>query len=258
MSSKVPTKRERPTNSLPSGKGLSAWLSPIFSSSVGGKFLVAITGLCLVGFVIVHMLGNLQIFAGPEALNAYAHKLKDMGPLLWIARIVLLTIFVVHIWVSVRLTLAARAARPIGYAHERTVQASIASRTMIYSGLLILAFVIFHIAHYTLGIVQYAPPESLNGQRTSFLELRDPQGHQDVYRMTIIGFSNPIIAVLYVIAQLVLLLHLSHGVASTFQTLGLNTPRTQPAIRIFGWAIALLVVGGNIAIVLAVFFGAVK
>src|ERR1019366_6804364 len=135
MSSTVPSKRERPTNSLPSGKGLLDWLLPVFASTVGGKFLVALTGLALTGFVIVHMAGNLQIFLGAEAINEYAKKLKDLGPLLWIARIGLLVVFVIHIWLALRLKIRSREARPIGYAHEQTVQASFASRSMVLSGL---------------------------------------------------------------------------------------------------------------------------
>ena len=227
----------------------------MFGSTVGAKFLVAITGLALTGFVIVHMLGNLQIFLGREAINEYAHKLKSLGPLLWVARLSLLAIFVIHIWLAIRLKLRSAAHRPTGYAYERTVQASFASRTMIYSGLLILAFVLFHIAHFTLGLVQSAP--TAEGGSQNMLDLHDPTKpeYHDVYRMMIIGLSNPIIAGLYIIAQIILMLHMSHGVASTFQSLGLNTPRTQSAFQILGWAVTLLVGGGNIAIVLAVWLG---
>src|SRR4051812_24255255 len=112
MSSLAPSKRERPTNSLPSKTGVLAWLSPMLTSTVGGKFLVAITGILLVGFVITHMLGNLKIFAGRESLNSYALFLKDLGPLLWTARIVLLAIFVIHIYVSLKLKAISLAARP--------------------------------------------------------------------------------------------------------------------------------------------------
>jgi succinate dehydrogenase / fumarate reductase, cytochrome b subunit len=233
MSSTVPSKRARPTNSLPSGNGLFAWLQPIFASSVGAKFLVALTGLALSGFVLVHMLGNLQIFLGPDAINDYAKMLKEMPTLLWTARIVLLTLFTVHIFVALRLKMRANEARPIPYAHEETVQASFASRSMAYSGLAILAFVLFHIAHYTLGAVQPAPPDDVKNAaddkkkdeaeekkkdvrpaapvEVSLLELRDDKGRHDVYRMMIIGFSDPIIAPLYVLAQVLLMMHLSHG-----------------------------------------------
>ena len=252
MSSTAPSKRERPTNSLPTGKGLLDWLKPVLASTVGGKFLVALTGLALTGFVIAHMAGNLQIFLGPDAINEYAKKLKDLGPLLWFMRIGLLTVFVIHITLVVRLNLRSTAARPIGYAHPQTVQATFASRTMVYSGLLILAFTIFHLAHYTFGALPFTDTD---GVSKSVFDLKDRLGRHDVYRMMILGFSNPIYAGLYIVAQLFLMLHLSHAVASIFQTLGLNTPRTQSMWKCFGWGITLLVGGGNIAIVLAVWLG---
>jgi succinate dehydrogenase / fumarate reductase cytochrome b subunit len=252
MSSTAPSKREQPTNSLPTGKGMLDWLKPVLASTVGGKFLVALTGLALVGFVIAHMAGNLQIFLGPDVINEYAKKLKDLGPLLWTMRIGLLAVFVIHIALTARLSLLSTAARPIGYAHKQTAQASIASRTMMYSGLVILAFTVFHLAHYTFGSI---PVTDTDGVTKSVFELRDRLGRHDVYRMMILGFENPIIAVLYIVAQLILMLHLSHGVASTFQTLGLNTPRLQSTWRYLGWGITLLVGGGNIAIVVAVWLG---
>jgi succinate dehydrogenase / fumarate reductase cytochrome b subunit len=277
MSSTAPSKRARPTNSLPSGNGLLQWLKPILASSVGSKFLVAITGLALSGFVVVHMLGNLQIFLGPDEINEYAKKLKEGVGLLWTLRIGLLTVFVIHIVLAIRLNIRAREARPIPYAHEETVQASYASRTMIYSGLVILAFAAFHIAHYTLGVVQPAPQPAPTEEakkkddkndetkkkddkpatpiEISLLELRDDKGRHDVYRMMIIGFSHPLVASLYLIAQIVLMMHLSHGIASTFQSLGLNTPRLQTLWFCLSWAITLIVGGGNIAIVIAVWAG---
>ncbi len=278
MSSTAPSKRQRPTNSLPSGKGLLDWLKPILASSVGGKFLVAITGLMLSGFVVVHMVGNLQIFLGPDAINDYAHKLKETGLLLWIARLGLLGVFLMHIGLALRLRMRAHEARPVPYAHEVTVQASFASRTMAYSGFVILAFVLFHIAHYTVGVIQPVPgpaekkqadgdakkpegePKKIDDLPTpakeiSLLQLTDSRGRHDVYRMMIIGFSNPLISGLYILAQLALMMHLSHGIASTFQSLGLNTPRLQAAWTYFGWTITLVVGGGNLAIVGAVWTG---
>ena len=284
MPSTAPSKRERPTNSLSSGNGLLAWLKPIFASSVGGKFLVALTGLALTGFVVVHMLGNLQIFRGPDAINEYAKTIKDMPALFWTARIGLLTVFVVHVVVTLRLKMRANEARPIPYAHEETVQASFASRSMGYTGLAILAFALFHIAHFTLGAVQPAPPSALKKSaldelkkkddpsddakkkddkpalpvEISVLDLRDDQGRHDVYSMMIIGFSDPIIAPLYILAQVLLMMHLSHGIASSLQSLGLNTPRLQRTWFYCGWALTLLVGVGNLAIVAAVFGGYVK
>ncbi len=263
MSSTAPSKRERSTNSLPSGNGLLQWILPIFTSTVGMKFLVALTGLALTGFVIAHMLGNLQIFLGREAINEYAKKLKDLGPLLWVARIKLLLIFVVHIGLTIRLKIRSNEARPVPYSHPQTVQATLASRTMIYTGLVILFFTLFHVAHYTLGVVQPvdSPVAVKDGEKTktiSMLELHDEKGRHDVYRMVIHGFTNPIISVLYILAQLFLMLHMSHGIASAFQSLGANTPRLQSTWRCLGWAITLLVGGGNLAIVVCVWLGVIK
>ncbi len=124
-----------------------------FRTSVGSKFLMSLTGLGLIAFVIVHMIGNLLVFAGRDALNSYAHMLKENGELLWLARGGLLTIFVVHVILGIRLTLANRAARPVRYQRDATVQASLASRHMLLTGLVLLAFILYHLAHFTLGVV---------------------------------------------------------------------------------------------------------
>jgi succinate dehydrogenase / fumarate reductase cytochrome b subunit len=250
----TPSKRLYPTNAQP--VPMSRWLFAALRTTVGAKYLVALTGLALTGFVVMHMGGNLLIFRGREALNGYALFLKDRGALLWLARGGLLGMFLIHIAVAVRLTMRNRAARPTRYAYEDTVQASWASRTMIYSGLVILAFVIFHLMHYTLGLVAATAP---NG--TNYLDLHeslkqstphDPAQRHDVYTMTIYGFRNVPVAMAYIVAQLFLGLHLSHGVASTFQSMGWTAPRWWRLIRGIGLAIALAVVIGNIAMPLAV------
>ncbi len=266
MSSTVPSKRERSTNSLPTGKGLLDWVKPVFASTVGAKFIVALTGFALTGFVITHMLGNLQIFLGAEAINEYAKKLKELGPLLWVARIGLLAVLVLHVGLTIKLKIRSNEARPIPYSHPKTVQATLASRTMIYTGLAILFFTLFHIAHFTLGVVQPVQEQvavkegekKVETKEVGMLDLRDDKGRHDVYRMMIHGFSNPIVAVLYILAQLFLMCHLSHGVASAFQSLGANTPRLQSTWRCLGWAVTLLVGGGNLAIVVCVWAGVIK
>jgi succinate dehydrogenase / fumarate reductase cytochrome b subunit len=251
MTSAVPTKRQQKPNSLPSGQGALVSILPIIRTSVGAKFLIALTGLGLTGFVIAHMVGNLQIFLGQGKLNYYAKALKDLGPLLWIARLGLLALLVLHVVLSIRLTLRARRARPIPYVHEQTIQASTASRTMIWTGLVILIFLFYHLAHYTFGWIGTA---LVNGHRVAYLDLQH-NGLHDVYSMTILGFMNPIVGALYIAAQVVLITHLSHGVSSVFQTLGANSPRWQAAIRTLSFAIAWFVGLGNIAIVLAVWLG---
>ena len=219
--------------------------------------VVAITGLGLTLFVILHMVGNLQIFMGQAKINHYARFLKDLGPLLWLARIVLLIFLVLHMAISIRLTLRARRARPIPYVHEETIQASLASRTMIWTGLLIFAFLLFHLAHFTFGAFGTVHVVAgAHSKYVGYLQLRDPAGLHDVYSMTILGFMNPVVSILYIIAQLLLLVHLSHGVGSFFQTLGVNSPRWQRAIRGFSWLVALVVGLGNIGIVAAIWAGA--
>lgn len=258
MSSSAPSKSLHPPNTLPAGKGLLSWLSPILKSTVGAKIIVAITGLGLTGFVIAHLVGNLKLLAGRDAINDYAKFLKDLGPVLWVARIGLLATFLLHVVLVLRLKERAAAARPVPYQYANTIQASVASRTMLYTGLLVLAFVLFHLAHYTFGWVSTTSATDLTTNakvETNYLNLVDPQGRHDVYSMVVAGFRNPIISALYVIAQLALFLHLSHGIASTLQTLGLNTPRFQPAIRMLGYIIALLIAVGNIALVVAVWSG---
>ena len=234
MSSLAPTKRERPTNTLPSRAGLGHWLKPMLTSTVGNKVLVACTGTLLTGFVLVHMIGNLQIFLGAEKLNEYAKMLKSNGAILWGARSTLLLLFVVHLTLAIRLKMRSQGARPIGYIHQMTIQATWMSRNMVLTGLTILAFVVFHIAHFTLGWVQ--------------------DGNHDVYNTVIAGFQNPFLSILYLIAQGLLFLHLVHGVSSVFQTLGLNTPRSQKAVKCLGCAVASIVLIGNCAIVFAVWF----
>jgi succinate dehydrogenase / fumarate reductase cytochrome b subunit len=233
-------------------------LLPALRTTVGSKLLVALTGLALTGFVIAHMTGNLLLFKGRDALNSYALFLKDRGALLWGARIGLLVAFVLHIFLAVRLTLRNRAARPERYVYEDTVQATFASRTMIWSGLALLAFVIFHLLHYTFGAIFATAPDG-----TNFLDLteslaqatpRDPARRHDVYAMTVYGFRNVPVSIIYIVAQLFLGLHLWHGIASTFQSLGWNSPRWNPLITTIGRALAVILTIGNISMPLAVMF----
>jgi succinate dehydrogenase / fumarate reductase cytochrome b subunit len=255
MAQSTVSKRDYRTNYDRRGS-ITQTLLPALRTTVGSKFLVALTGVALTGFVIVHMTGNLLIFRGRDALNSYALFLKDRGGLLWAARLGLLAVFVLHVWLAVRLTLRNRAARPEKYVHEDTVQATFASRTMIWSGLALLAFVIFHLLHYTFGAVFATAPDG-----TNFLDLseslaqatpRDPARRHDVYAMTIYGFRNVPISIIYIFGQLFLGLHLWHGIASTFQSLGWNSPRWNPLITTVGRTLAVLLTLGNIAMPVAV------
>jgi succinate dehydrogenase / fumarate reductase cytochrome b subunit len=212
-------------------------------ASIGKKALVAVTGMVLFGFVIFHMLGNLQVFAGPEALNAYARALRKVPELLWTARMVLFVSFVVHIVVSLSLVRHAAAARPIGYRVERSLATGYAARTMKWSGPLIAVFVLYHLAHLTwpgLAMGDYAP---------------DPH---DVYANVVNGFRVPWVVAIYVVAQAMLGLHLYHGAWSLFQSLGLNHPRYDRLRLWLPRSFALAVVAGNVAMPLAVLAGIVR
>jgi succinate dehydrogenase / fumarate reductase cytochrome b subunit len=224
---------------------------------------MALTGLGLTLFVIVHMLGNLLVFAGRDALNSYAHMLKENGELLWLARGGLLTLFVVHVYLGIQLTLDNKAARPVPYAREDTVQASWASRHMLLTGLVLLAFVVYHLAHFTFGVIKDAEVKEPDGsvRHVNYLQLHDVEYERthpgeyraDVYAMVMSGFQNPIVAVSYLAAMVFLWLHLWHGGSSWFQSLGLNHPRYWGLIRGVGPVIATVVLVSNCSIPLAIY-----
>jgi succinate dehydrogenase / fumarate reductase cytochrome b subunit len=245
------------------GPDASAFFKALFDSSVGAKILVGLTGVGLVLFVIFHMIGNLKIFQGPAAINKYAYFLKhDIGGLLWLARAGLLFIFVLHLALAIRLKLRSAAARPIAYAHPGSVQAGVASRTMIWTGIVILLFTLFHLAHFTFAWVSGVEVPGPTGQPvwTNYLDLKDrtdPLRH-DVYEMMVAGFSNVPIVILYLVAQVFLFVHLRHGIPSVFQTLGLKNARFRGPIDVLGLVLALAILVGNCAIVLAVQLGWVQ
>jgi succinate dehydrogenase / fumarate reductase, cytochrome b subunit len=255
MSSSAPTKRLYPVNSPAAGKGIVDWLKPFVTTSVGMKVTTAITGTMLTLFVVGHLVGNLKIFAGQDALNSYAKFLKDQGPFLWVARLGLLGAIVLHMAMALLLKKRSLAARPVAYHHPQTIQASIASRTMPWTGLVILLFVVFHIAHYTLCILTDVNAYDKFNDRwvvTNYHNLVDDKGRHDVYSMVLVGFKSPAICLIYVVVQLILAVHLTHGIASVFQTLGLNSPKIQPFVKKSALGIATLIAIGNIAIVVAV------
>jgi succinate dehydrogenase / fumarate reductase cytochrome b subunit len=236
------------------------WFGPVLKSTVGSKYLVAITGLMLVGFLLAHFAGNALVFKGRDALNTYARGLRDLGALLWVARIGLLVVFVVHIYLAVKLSLRNKAARPDKYQHPATVRASFASRTMLLSGLLILVFTVYHLAHYTFAVTQHGPSgENFHDMVETGWNPKNPaEPRYDVYAMVIHGFSNPWVSISYIVAQLILGLHLSHGISSTMQTIGWNSPRCWPMIRCIGLTITAIIVLGNISIPAAIWAGWVK
>jgi succinate dehydrogenase / fumarate reductase, cytochrome b subunit len=222
-----------------------------FRSSLGKKIIMAVTGFIWIGFVVGHMVGNLQIYQGAEKINAYAKFLKDLGPLLWVARIVLLVSFVGHVVTAILLKAQNTAARPVAYKKPGTIQANAASLTMIYSGLLLLTFLLYHLAHFTLGLTN---PEYASLEFT----LANGDKVHDVYAMVVQGFQVPAIAGAYIFFMVFLSLHLSHATSSIFQTLGIVSPKHNPSLVKGAYGFGLLVFIGNSSMPLAVLFGLVK
>ncbi len=223
-------------------------ISAFYRSSIGKKIIVALTGLILIGFIIGHLLGNLQIFLGAEYINSYAEKLRSLGVLLWVIRAFLLVTVLLHIYFTISLALENRRARPDAYKKKRHVKATFASRSMAMSGLILLAFIIFHIAHFTVRVTD---------PRFQLLKV-DPLNRYDVYSMMVFGFQNPIVSGFYILAMFLLALHLSHGTSSFFQSLGLNDKKLTPRLATLGRVFAWLIFVGYISIPIAVLFGIIQ
>ncbi|MFO0813386.1 MAG: succinate dehydrogenase cytochrome b subunit [Gemmatales bacterium] len=217
-------------------------------STIGAKYIVAVTGLLLIVFLFGHMAGNLLIFKSADSLNTYAAWLKSQTPLLWTARAGLLFLFVTHLGLTIWLVNRSALARPQKYVFERTQVASAASRFMIWSGIVILAFVIYHLAHYTFGVTH-----QLEGSH--YYDLKDSQGRHDVYRMVVGGFRNIWIAGFYILCQIVLATHLYHGASSMLQTWGFYHHKYNAVIHKVGLFVALAIGAGNCSIPLAIQLG---
>jgi succinate dehydrogenase / fumarate reductase cytochrome b subunit len=211
----------------------------LFSSTIGKKAVMAATGLLLYGFVVVHMIGNLQVYLGPEAINAYGAFLHQFlhGQGLYLARGVLLLATLLHLWAALSLTLQNASARAVGYREWQARESTYASRTMVWSGPLLLAFILYHLAHFTTGD---AHPEFVPG---------------DVYRNMVVGFQNPFASAFYILAMLALGLHMYHGFWSMLQTLGVSHPRWNRVRRPLSGLLAFGVVAGNISMPIAVLTG---
>lgn len=208
-----------------------------YASTVGKKAVMAISGCALFLFVLAHLAGNLQIYEGPEKLNGYSRTLHSMPALLWGARLGLLVMVGLHIWSSLQLVRRNRAARPIGYAKKKAAGSSYASRTMYWSGPIILAFVIYHLLDFTFGQT-------------------NPNFHEgDVYGNVIASFQVPLISAFYILAMLLLCLHLYHGLWSMFQSLGIHQPRYTRALKRGAALAAILIAVGNISIPVSVLAG---
>ena len=223
------------------------WAGNFYGSAIGKKAVMAVTGVFLFGFVLMHMVGNLKLFLGPEHMNEYAHWLRAIGApalpesgALWVMRIALLAATALHIHAAYALTMMNRAARPIGYRDRSFVASTYASRTMRWGGVIILLFIVYHILHLTTG-----------------------QAHRDFvpndpYRNVVTGLQIWWVSAIYIVANLALGLHLFHGLWSMFNSLGLNSRRFNSWKRLFATVFAVVVTSGNLSFPIAVLTGVVR
>ena len=215
----------------------------LLDTTIGQKLVVAITGFILFGFVFVHMLGHLQIFVGPEAYNDYAETLKAAAPVLWGARLVILTSTVLHVVYTMKLVSGAATARPVGYRQHQKAATTYAASMMRFSGPAVGLFLVFHILHFTapgLGFGEFEFSET------------------DAYANFVESFSIPILTIIYVAASCLVGMHLYHGGWSFLQTIGLSHPRYNKLRNGAARALAIIITVGFIAVPLAVQFGLVE
>jgi succinate dehydrogenase / fumarate reductase cytochrome b subunit len=210
-----------------------------WDTTIGKKAIMASTGAVLAGFVVAHLAGNLQIFLGPDRFNAYAHALKAIPELLWVARSVLLVSVLLHIWSAVQLMVLKNEARPIGYVKHKMQAGSYAARTMYMSGPIVAAFIVYHLLEFTIG-----------AGGTPFTE-------GDAYGNVINGFRVPAVALFYIVAIGLLSLHLRHGIASAVQSLGFYHPRHTPRVKLIAALIAAVIFFGFVSIPVAVLTGVI-
>ena len=209
---------------------------------VGKKVVMGVTGLIGIGFVILHSLGNLLIFQGSTALNAYSHFLKSSAELLWALRITLIVAVTIHVIAAVQLTRQSRAARPLGYVKHEAQAATVASRTMRWGGALLLVFIVLHILHFTTGTLRPAGVFS----------------HEDVYANVVSSFRIWWVALFYIVSMIALGFHLFHGAWSSMRSIGVSPPTPHPLHHRLSLAIAILVWAAFTAVPVAVFAGLVR
>ncbi|HKW33837.1 MAG TPA: succinate dehydrogenase cytochrome b subunit [Candidatus Acidoferrum sp.] len=213
-----------------------------WDTTVGKKAVMAVTGFILFGFIVGHLLGNLQIYEPPEKINHYSEMLRSMPSLLWGTRIILLVSVLLHIWASFALWRLQRAARPVAYVKKANLHSTYASRTMMWSGPIILAFVIYHLLNFTFGTVHPGGPFD----------------EHNVYNNVVTGFQFWPSSVFYIIAMIMLCYHLHHGLWSMFQSLGFTHPAYTPWIQRSAKVVAILIAIGFISIPVAVLAGFIK
>ncbi len=214
-------------------------LLQFWNSTIGKKWVMAVTGVGLVLFAFAHMAGNLQVFAGASVFDGYAHKLQSLGPLLWVARLGLFTMAVLHIVSALQLTARAKAARPAGYVKQAPQVATLASRTMRVGGVILAAFIVFHILHFTTGQLH---PAFVKG---------------GAYGNVVLGFKVWWVAVFYIVAMTFFGLHLYHGIWAGARTLGLAKPSPMPMERTLALGAAIIIWAGFIAVPIGVLLGIV-
>lgn len=222
-----------------------SWFARYVRSSIGAKHVMAVTGLLLVLFAIVHMVGHLQMFGGPDMYNAYANFLQNLWEVKWPVRAGLLALLLIHVVVAVGLVAKNRRARPVGYAKYKPVMSSPFARAMIWSGLALFAFLTFHILHFTVGLVQ---PEHFH--------TLDAKHRIDAYTMFVRGFQQPWVYGIYLAGMVLLALHLGHGAASWVQSLGWRHPK-YPAEKL-GLPIAIVLFVGYMVPPTAVLAGVIR
>ena len=220
-----------------------------YRSTIGKKIIMAITGLIGIGFVIMHMAGNLQVFLGAEKINAYGALLH--GPLAegtWLLRSILIVAVVLHVTMAVQLTRRAATARPIAYRRRETQVATLASRTMRWGGVLLLVFIVFHLLHFTTQLID---PAGWAGKT-------DGAGHRDVYGNVVASFHIWWVTLFYLVAMVALGLHLYHGAWSSFRTLGQAVPSEHPLKRRIAVAVAMIVWMGFTLVPIGVVAGVIR
>ncbi|WP_027714236.1 succinate dehydrogenase cytochrome b subunit [Desulfuromonas sp. TF] len=217
-----------------------------YKTSLGKKYIMGLTGLAMVGFVVAHMLGNLSIFGGAEGINSYAEHLRAFPPLLWAFRGAMLVFFILHIWMGITLYLENKSARPEQYAMKKNERTTFSAETMIWTGVILGVFVIYHLLHFTIHAFN---PE--------FNQMADEIGRFDVFRMMTTSFDGLVVTVVYVAAMIVLLLHLRHGIQSFFQSLGLTNDATLPKLTTGGRWVAGLVAIGFLFTPILIFFNVI-
>jgi succinate dehydrogenase / fumarate reductase cytochrome b subunit len=222
------------------------------TSTLSLKIVMALTGLLGAGFVLFHMLGNLQVFLGRDAYNDYAEFMQGLGALKWAARLGLLTILGLHVGTAILLFKRNQSARPERYAELKPRRTSVYALYMTELGLVLLFYIIYHIAHFTVGAVH----TDFNGIDYYALEQMGPNGlRRDLYSHFIVSFQQPAIALTYIIASIALAFHLAHGATSMFKTLGLAVGRWRVPFEVVGPAFGVLIGLGNISMPIAVWAG---